>query len=267
MSNARTATVHLGANRVVTSLAECISTQLEEILSSASTKVFSREEYVKNLRATVVTAGNRGLLQNDVEPILKDKKALDRFDHIVITEHALLGSMGDMLTKKKMFPKAKQRVQNVDSAFSDRKLNLHLAIAPQSEGLISLLADGEFSPDSVEGATPVHSWADLVRRVRDACPRAVLRVWDFEKPDEIMPSFLSSLLAIEPDLLDHRTRDEIVKKSCQHLKNAKLLGKIVQIDKDLQTRMDAQYELDLAAIAAMPNIELIQGLGLLPNTE
>jgi len=258
MSNARTATVHLGANRVATNLTECISGQLQKILSSASTKVFSRKDYVENLRAAVVAAGNLGLLQNEVEPVLKDKKALDRFEHIVISEHALLGSMGDMLTKKKMFPKAKQRVQNVDMAFSDRKLSLHLAISPQAECLISLLADGKFSPHSVEGATPVHSWANLVRRVRDACPRADVKVWDFEKPDEIMPSFLSSLFAIEADLLDHRTRDEIAKNSCQHLKNAKLLSKIIQIDKDLQTRMDAQYELDLAAIAAMPNVSLVR---------
>jgi len=256
MSNRRTASVHLGANRVATRLTDCVSDHLKKVLLSVSTKVISRKEYVEHLRATIAATGSMGLLQSAIEPALKDQKALDGFQHIVISEHALLGPVEDMLTKKTMFPKAKRRVQNIGHAFSDRELSLHLAIAPQAECLTSLLADDDFSIGPLNGATPVHSWANLVARIRDACPRANVTVWNFEKPNEIMPSFLSSLLGIGNDLLDRRTRRDISNNACQQLKNAKLLTKIVQIDEELQTRMDVQYELDLSAIASMPNVLL-----------
>ena len=256
MSNQRTASVHLGANRVATSLTDCVSDHLRKILTSVSTKAISRKEYVEHLRATIVATDSLGLLQSAIEPVLKDKKTLDTFQHIVISEHALLGPLEDMLTKKTMFPKAKRRVQNIGHAFSDRDIRIHLAIAPQAECFTSLLADEDFLTAPITGATPVHSWANLVTRIRDACPRAEVTVWNFEKPDEIMPSFFSSLLGIENDLLDRRTRHDISTKACQHLKNAKLLTKIVQIEDELQTRMDVQYELDLSAIASMPNVSL-----------
>ena len=83
-----------------------------------------------------------------------------------------------------------------------------------------------------------------------------MTVWDFEQPDEVMVPFLAALLGIDTELLDSRTRSEISKNACQQLKNAKRLSKIVQLDEDLQTRMDVQYELDLAAIEAMPRVIL-----------
>lgn len=246
----------MGANRVAVGLTDCISKRFQNILSSFATKAVSRKEYVEYFRATMVASGNLGLLQGALEPALKGNSALDKFEHIVISEHALLGPVADMLTKKTVFPKAKRRVQNIDHAFSDRDIKLHLAIAPQAECLTSFLSDDDIQLGRLNGAFPVHSWADLVRRIRDACPRANVIIWDFEKPDEIERSFFSSLLDVGDDLLDDRTEHELLGKACEQLKSAKLLSKIVQIDEELQTRMDAQYELDLDAIASMPNVVL-----------
>ena len=259
MSDERTATVHFAANRIATGFVECISNHLEKVLLSISAKAVTRNEYVEHFRAAMVASDKLGLLQGAVEPVLKGNKTLDGFGHIIISEHALLGPVSEMLTKKTMFPKAKRRVQNLDNAFSDRQLHLHLAIAPQAECWTYLLADDDVSPGPSKDAVPVHSWADLVSRITAACPRATMTVWNFEQPDQVMIPFLATLLGIDADLLDPQTREAMSQGACQHLKSAKLLSEIVQIDEDLQTRMDVQYELDLAKIAAMPKVTLSQG--------
>ncbi|WOI30063.1 hypothetical protein [Sulfitobacter dubius] len=190
---------------------------------------------------------------------MKDKKALDRFKHIIISEHALLGAVSDMFTKKTMFPKAKRRAQNLDNAFSDRQLHLHLAIAPQAECWTYLLADDDISPGPSDRAVPVHSWADLVSRIKAACPRATLTVWNFEQPHQVMVPFLTALLDIDVELIDPQTRKAVSQEACPQRKSAGLLSKIVEIDEELQTRMDAQYELDLIRIAAMSKVTLRDG--------
>ncbi|WP_394442370.1 hypothetical protein [Sulfitobacter sp. 916] len=259
MPDQRTATVHFGANRIATGFIECISNHLGKVLLSTSTKTITRHEYVEHFRATMVASDKLGLLQGAVEPLLKDNKALDAFKHIIISEHALLGPVSDMLTKKTMFPKAKRRAQNLDNAFSDRQLHLHLAIAPQAESWTYLLADDDISPGPSDRAVPVHSWADLVSRITAACPRATLTVWNFEQPHQVMLPFLAALLDIDVELVDPQTRKALSQEACHHLKSAKLLSKIVQIDEELQIRMDAQYELDLIRIAAMSKVTLRDG--------
>ncbi|WP_394434562.1 hypothetical protein [Sulfitobacter sp. 1A13679] len=259
MPDQRTATVHFGANRIATGLIECISNHLEKVLLSTSTKTITRHEYVEHFRATMVASDKLGLLQGAVEPVLKHQKNLDAFKHIIISEHALLGPVSDMLTKKTMFPKAKRRVQNLDNAFSDRQLDLHLAIAPQAECWTYLLADDDIFPGPSDRAVPVHSWADLVSRITAACPRATLTVWNFEQPHQVMLPFLAALLDIDVELIDPQTRKALSQEACHHLKSAKLLSKIVQIDEELQTRMDAQYELDLIRIDAMSKVTLRNG--------
>jgi hypothetical protein len=258
MPDQKTATVHFGANRIATGFKTCLSDHLTKVLLATSTRVVSRKEYVEHVRDAMVASEKLGLLHGLIDPLFKGNDAFDRFQHIVISEHALLGPVGDMLTKKTMFPKAKRRAQNIDRAFPDRALNLHLAIAPQAECWTALLADDDFAPRSADAPVPVHSWAQLVSRITGACPRAQITVWDFERPHEVMLPFLASLLGVDSDLIDERTRSDIEDKACEPLKNAKLLSKIVQIDPDLQSRMDAQYELDLTAIAAMPNVSLIR---------
>jgi len=257
MPEQKTATVHFGANRIATEVFECLSDHMIKVLLTTSTKTISRQEYVKDFRPTMVASDKLGLLQGLIEPLLKDHEALDRFQHIVLSEHALLGPIDDMLTKKTMFPKAKRRVQNIERAFSDRTLRLHLAIAPQAQCWTALLADDDFTPGSKTDTMPVHSWADLAARVANACPEAEITVWDFERPEEIMLPFLADLLEIDIELIDDRTRANLQDRACQPLKNAKLLSKIVQLEEGLQMRMDAQYELDLNTIDAMPNVSLI----------
>ncbi|MEP3526158.1 MAG: hypothetical protein ABJN39_00035 [Sulfitobacter sp.] len=228
---------------------------------ATSTRVISRKEYVEHFRAAMVAAEKLGLglLQGLIEPLLKGNEALDDFRHIVISEHALLGPVDDMLTQKTMFPKAKRRVQNIDRAFTDRALNFHLAIAPQAECWAGLLADDDVAPKHADAPPPVHSWAQLVSRITQASPRANVTVWDFERPNSVMLPFLAALLSLDPDQLDAQTQYNVEENACDQLKQAKLLSKIIQIDKELQTRMDARYELDLAAIAAMPNVSLVRG--------
>ncbi|MFG6547011.1 hypothetical protein ACGYLM_18850 [Sulfitobacter sp. 1A10445] len=238
-------------------LTENISGHLKKVLHSTSIRPVSRNEYVKHLRSSMVATDNLGLLNDAVEPVLS-RTALDGFEHIVISEHALLGPVSEMLTKRTMFPKAKRRVQNIDRAFPDRSLNLHLAIAPQAECWAALLADDDFSPARSDNSAPVHSWANLVSRITAACPRAQVTVWNFEQPDKVVLPFLSALLGIDGDRLDRKTRTATTQHACQQLKNAKLLSKIIQLDEDLQTRMDVQYELDLTTLAGMPKVTLIE---------
>jgi len=256
MPDQRTATVHFGANRIATGFIECISNHLGRVLLSTSTKAITRHEYVEHFRATITASDKLGLLQGAVEPVLKDKKALDGFTHIIISEHAILGTVSDMFTKKTMFPKAKRRTQNLDNAFSDRELNLHLAIAPQAECWTYFLADDDISSGPSDRAVPVHSWADLVSRIKTACPRANLTVWNFEQPHQVMLPFLTALLDIDVDLIDPQTRKAVSQEACLQLKSAGLLTRIVEIDEELQTRMDAQYELDLIRIAALSKVIL-----------
>jgi len=70
---------------------------------------------------------------------------------------------------------------------------------------------------------------------------------------------LAALLDIDVELIDPQTRKALSQEACHHLKSAKLLSKIVQIDEELQIRMDAQYELDLIRIAAMSKVTLRDG--------
>ena len=257
MPEQKTATVHFGANRIATGFFECLSEPITRVLLSTSTKTISRQEYVKDFRSAMVASDKLGLLQGLVDPLLK-RNDLDRFAHIVISEHALLGPVGDMLTQRTMFPKAKRRVQNIERAFPDRSIRLHLAITPQAECWTALLADDDFAPPRSNETVPVHSWAELVSRVAQTCPRAEITVWDFERPQRVMLPFLADLLDVDIDLIDDQTRTNIQDKACRPLQDAKLLSKIVQIEEGLQMRMDAQYELDLDTLTAMPNVSLMR---------
>lgn len=258
MPDGKTVTIHLGANRAATEILDCISDNLAGFLDSLSTRVVSRKEYVRHFRAAM-TASNRTLIgENTSEAVLRAMTFLDNSQHIVLSEHALLGSMEEFFTERMMLPKAKRRAENISRTFVDCDINLHLAIAPQSNILVSTLADEAFFPDITSDSIPVHSWAALVSRITDGCPRAQVTVWNFENSDEVSLPFLASLLDLDVEYVDSLTRAELETRACRQLKTSEILSKIIKMDEGLLAKMDMQYEADLDHIEAMPRVSLVR---------
>lgn len=195
---------------------------------------------------------------NSSEEFQQALQQINRFNHVAISQHAILGTSPDLFKYKNTLTRARKRVENLSEIFVDRKINIHLAIAPQSDCLMSVLGDDEQFIAENDADIRLPSWAALTTNIRRACPDAEITVWDFDSPEKVRVDFLASMLNVAPEYIDALTEAHLDTSSCQELTQAKLLQRIIQIDEELQLRLDSQYEKDLQAIAGMPNIKLVR---------
>lgn len=254
----RSISLHVGVCRVAVDVVESVSDDLISVLLESSTRIFSKREFVRSLR-TVVNAPRAELmsLANGSQEFQRALQQINGFNHVVISQHAILGTAPELFKYKNTLPRAKKRVENLSEMFADREISIHLAIAPQSDCLMSVLSDDEHFLAKHDADIRVPSWASLATNIRRGCPEAKITVWDFDKPEEIRIRFLASMLNVAPEYVDALTEAHLDMSSCQELKQAKLLHRIVKLDEALQLRLDSQYEKDLQDISEISDITLI----------
>jgi hypothetical protein len=258
LSEVKTISVHLGASRVATEILECVSREMAESILGKSKKIISQKEYTIFLRSHINAPGNSVLDHVKSKIGLEDYLSnLDQFAHVVSSQHAMLGKTSDIFAESEILPKARRRVENFCRIFADRQINIHLAIAPLHDCLITMASEDEGVWKAEKGTYGVNSWSNLVSHITAACPAANFTIWDFEDPDAVSLSFLASLLGLHVDQVDEVTRSNLHSDACENLKRAKLLSKIVVVNEPLQALMDEQYELDLLNISEMRNVSLV----------
>lgn len=254
----RSISLHVGVCRVAVDVVESVSDDLVSLLLESSTRIFSKREFVRSLR-TVVNTPRTELMSvaNTSQEFQGALQQINRFNHVVISQHAILGTSPELFKYKNTLPRAKKRVENLSEMFADRKISIHLAIAPQSDCLMSVLGDDEHFLAKHDADIRIPSWASLATNVRRACPKAEITVWDFDRPEKIRIGFLASMLNVAPEYIDALTEAHLDMSSCQELAQAKLLHRIIKLDEALLLRLDSQYEEDLQAISEIPNITLV----------
>lgn len=253
----RSVSLHLGVCRVATNIVESMSDDLIALLLGQSKRVFTKKEFAGSLR-TVVNAPRTEMLAkgNDSKGFQRGLRQINRFNDVVVSQHALLGTAPELFTYNQMMSRAHKRAANLADIFADRHIRIHLAITPQIDCFVSAMSDDEQLLSDESSGIVVPSWAELITNIRRGCPAADITVWDFEQPEQIRLNFLASLLGVEPEYIDALTEAHLDTSSCQELMQAKTLHRLLVLDEHLQAQLDGQYEADIRAIEEMPNIAL-----------
>lgn len=104
----------------------------------------------------------------------------------------------------------------------------------------------------------IPSWYDLVRAVRSASPEAAIVVWDFDQPNRVVLSFLSELLNEDPSSFGDAIKSKLRENSCQNIKIAQTVKKLIAFPEQLTVAFDEQYDFDLDNIDKMDGVTLVR---------
>jgi hypothetical protein len=259
MNEAKVVNFHIGATRVATNILECLSEIGSGFKVPSSTHLISSREYKWRFRGPVNEKNDSKFQASIDEPgwLLYSKK-LSGFSKIAASQHAMLGHPKKMFKAGSILPTAEKRVRRLSHMFRGKSLTLHLAIASQHDCLLALSDDVDQSKIRAEMTSTIPSWYDLVRAVRSASPEAAIVVWDFDQPNRVVLSFLSELLNEDPSSFGDAIKSKLRENSCQNIKIAQTVKKLIAFPEQLTVAFDEQYDFDLDNIDKMDGVTLVR---------
>ena len=194
---------HVGAPRIAEDLIREAATE-PTVTADEQLRVLRPWEYKKHLRSLV----NDGML--GIEPLGADSDQsaklcahLAGFQTVVVSEHAMTAHPKQVLKQGVILPNAEQRLARLSMLLSDFDMDLHLAITDQAQYLSQLpVRNAAARADRFDLSERVPSWFELVSRIRNACLRNRIVVWDFSDPKSVALPFVMTMLNLEEQELE-----------------------------------------------------------------
>ena len=248
---------HIGAPRIAPDIIR-VAAHLREVGASGHCRLLTTNEFQRHIRPVV--NGSRsisGLNSKDLAENERFWDGLRQCEVLAASHHAMMGHPKVVFKADTILPKAEDRIERLSAIFQATSLDLHLTIMNQLYYLSRLPTDYLTREDTIGLNDHVPSWFDLLARIRRACPRRRILVWDFMKPENVALPFAMTILNVDESLADRMRKP--VSEAITH---TKVISKIFQksfISESVSEVLHAQYHEDLHNIESMENVVLIRG--------
>ena len=212
------------------------------------------DTYRNQFRTLINTKDSYNLMESDWENTIAQIRSYSVHDTVAISQHAALGTQGNLIFSKRGLDRATTRITTISSLFSDYELTFHLAITCQVDYLFSTLGR---DATATLASSHTFSWSDIVGHLKAAVPNRKFVVWDFERPRDVALAFVSEILNVFDDAFINEVRPLL---RLSHLPQANLhtQNPVDELDDSL-LQLDIQYESDLNSILRMEGVSLVSG--------
>lgn len=262
MSNTTTFNFHIGATRVVPNLVNLFQMHWSKKLRKQGTYYISPKDYRDNFRSLVNEKRELDfvVLEGLAEQSLSaQRQEFNEYKTVVGSQHAMLGHPKEVMKNGIILREAGSRTYNLAQILKDQPLVFHLSITNQYDFFRNLYDQVDPSKFHKQLLSNTYSWQELVFRIKNKNPNIDIIVWDFEKPEWISLPFLSVLFDTDPQNFGEFAKDKIR----QILKVNKVstinFSAGEDLPKELISKLDNQYEVDLHEIDKMDGVHLIRG--------
>lgn len=247
--------VHIGLPGIAPNLLHTLAKQCS-FSGEKVAHVLSTGEWRNNLRHIIIPTKNT-IEVSEEEREATASKIQNRLNNapLAISQHAVLGGMGDSFRGDVKFPQAKARISQLTGLLYETPFTMHILICNQAEYAARLASSSNKPFPPIDGGN-IPSWANLVKRIQKTAPNWPIVVWDFDDAKAISLLFVVKLLNISADADMKSVRDFLV-THFETLIGTPSIENAIQLSDELVENMDMQYEADLATIATLPDVTFV----------
>ncbi len=248
---------HVGAPRIAEDLIREAATE-PAVARDAQLRVLRPREYKRHLRLLVNEGPSEGALFGlDSEESATFRAHLAEFQTVVASEHAMTAHPVHALKQGVIMPNAGQRIARLSTLLSTFEMDLHLAITDQAQYLSQLpVRNAAARAERFDLSERVPSWFDLVARIRAACPRNRIIVWDFSDPTAVALPFVMTVMNLEVQELE--TMRASVLEFVRRKSVLSALFPSAQLGSDVAQLLRQTFEQDLDTIETLDNTVMIR---------